>query len=234
MEYGYKIYPSRSSAFGMTYTHGADSLDRMEDQGERLSRAIKDAGLTLRDASDRFGWSYNTLKSNANGNATFSYKRAQVYAGRLKVRAEWLYDGALPIKEAAKAKRRPVDVPVIGWVQAGQLTDASVVHDVPELEIVAADGLGLGEWFATDVMGDSMDRVSPDGSRIFVNAAERALVNGGYYLFSLRGRQPTSAITVSLFSGLNHSLPILPTKSFFLATTRIGLSSVASIEALST
>lgn len=187
MEYGYKIYPSRSSAFGMTYTHGADSLDRMEDQGERLSRAIKDAGLTLRDASDRFGWSYNTLKSNANGNATFSYKRAQVYAGRLKVRAEWLYDGALPIKEAAKAKRRPVDVPVIGWVQAGQLTDASVVHDVPELEIVAADGLGLGEWFATDVMGDSMDRVSPDGSRIFVNAAERALVNGGYYLFSLRG-----------------------------------------------
>ena len=35
--------------------------------------------------------------------------------------------------------------------------------------------------------GDSMDRVAPEGARIFVNASEKQLVPGGFYLFSLRG-----------------------------------------------
>jgi phage repressor protein C with HTH and peptisase S24 domain len=72
-------------------------------------------------------------------------------------------------------------------VQAGELTDISAIHDAPDLERVTTDGLGPGEWFATDVRGDSMDRVSPEGSRIFVNAADRLPIGGRYYLFSLRG-----------------------------------------------
>lgn len=172
----------------MTYTRLPPSALDMSEPGERLKNAIAEAGLTMPEAADRFGWSYNTLKSNANGNMPFSFKKAMVYAARLKVRAEWLYSGVLPMKEPTKADRRTVvAVPVVGWVQAGTLTDANVIHDLADLEYVTTDGLGPGEWFATDVRGDSMDRVSPEGSRVFVNSNDRALVSGRYYLFSLRG-----------------------------------------------
>lgn len=150
--------------------------------------ALKQANLDMKEASARFGWSYNTLKSNANNTMPFSYKKALVYAARLKVRGEWLYSGTPPMTEPTKIERRAVqEVPVIGWVQAGELRDASAIHDLAEVDHATVEGLGPGEWFATDVRGDSMDRVSPEGSRIFVNAADRTPISGGYYLFSHRG-----------------------------------------------
>lgn len=160
----------------------------MSEQGDRLGKALHDAGIKMPEAAERWGWSYNTLKSNVNGNMPFSFKKARVYAGRLRVRPEWLYDGTPPMREPTKAERRTaIDVPIFGWVEAGKLSDATAIHDLPDLELVTTDGLGPGEWFATDVKGDSMDRVSPEGSRIFVNAADRLLVSGRFYLFSLRG-----------------------------------------------
>jgi SOS-response transcriptional repressor LexA len=160
----------------------------MSEKGDRLKQALEEFGVSMTEAAARFGWSYNTLKSNANGTIGFSYPKAQVYAARLKVRPDWLYAGTLPMREPTKAERRAsIDVPVVAWVQAGQLADVSAIHDIPELEYITTDGLGPGEWFATDVRGDSMDRVSPEGSRIFVNAGDRNLVAGRFYLFSLRG-----------------------------------------------
>lgn len=172
----------------MTYTGNRFSRREMTEQGDRLRAAIDQAGLTMPEAAERFGWSYNTLKSNANGNMSFSYKKAMVYAGRLKVRPEWLYAGTPPMREPTKAERREtIEVPVVAWVQAGQLADISAIHDLPDLEYVTTDGLGPGDWFATNVKGDSMDRVSPEGSRVFVNAADRTLVPGRFYLFCYRG-----------------------------------------------
>lgn len=160
----------------------------MTEQGDRLRAAIADTGMSMPELARRYGWSYDTLKSNANGNMPFSPKKAMVYAGRLKVRWEWLYAGTLPKHDLAKSERREaVEVPIVGWVQAGALADATAFNDLRDLDYVTTDGLGPGDWFATDVRGDSMDRVSPEGSRVFVNASDRTLVAGRYYLFSLRG-----------------------------------------------
>lgn len=92
------------------------------------------------------------------------------------------------MREQTKAERRQViDIPVIGWVQAGTLADTTAIQTLDNLEQVTVAGLGPGEWFATDVHGDSMDRISPEGSRIFVNTSDRTLVGGRFYLFSMRG-----------------------------------------------
>ena len=143
----------------------------------------------MAEMSRRWGWSYDTLKSNANGNMSFSFKKAQVYAGRLKVRAEWLYAGTPPMRDppAPSLRREPREVAVIGWVQAGSLSDATSFDDLPDAEKLYVEDLPQGRWFATEVHGDSMDRVSPEGSRIFVNADDRDLKSGAYYLFALRG-----------------------------------------------
>lgn len=215
----YKTYLRQSSAFGMTHTGCAANSTFMSDQGDRLKLAVKEAGISLPEAAERWGWSYNTLKSNANGNMRFSYKKAMVYAGRLRVRPEWLYNGTLPMREPGRADRRAVvEVPVVAWVQAGQLGDVTALHDMPDVDYVTTDGLGPGEWFATDVRGDSMDRVSPEGSRVFVNASDRTLVAGRFYIFSLRGETTYKryydepVVRLEPYSTNPANRPIFPTK----------------------
>lgn len=75
----------------------------MTDQAERLRQARIDAGFERAiDASERFGWSKDTYKSNENGNAPFSFKKAKEYAAAYGVRPEWLYDASGPAKAAIR------------------------------------------------------------------------------------------------------------------------------------
>jgi hypothetical protein len=53
-----------------------------------------------------------------------------------------------------------------------------------------AGNLPPGEYFATEIVGDSVDRVAPEGARIIVNAADRTPRDGNFYIFSHRG-EPT-------------------------------------------
>lgn len=78
-------------------------------------------------------------------------------------------------------------LPLISWVSAGKLTDAESQIPVQDAPILGFVDLGHGEFFALKVEGDSMNRVSPEGSVIVVNRLERQLINGKCYIFSLRG-----------------------------------------------
>lgn len=78
------------------------------------------------------------------------------------------------------------EVPVISWVSAGRLTDPGELTTMTGDKLMIAD-LPNAEYFATVVRGDSMDRISPEDSRIIVNASDRDPRPGRYYLFSLRG-----------------------------------------------
>lgn len=192
-EEGYLIYPPPVKHFGRFYTRDVDSLYRMStgERHNRLREARLHAGLERqRDVYERFpSWNRNTYKSNENGNAPFSFEQAKTYAKAFGVRAEWLYDGAGPMVAARQAK--PVgdvqSVPVISWVAAGALGD-------PDTQLPAGDetldisDLGAGEFFATRVRGDSMDRLAPEDSLLIVNRRDVDLVRGRRYIFSLRGK----------------------------------------------
>ncbi|HYE45497.1 MAG TPA: XRE family transcriptional regulator [Caulobacter sp.] len=81
---------------------------------ERLRRARRAKGLaSAAEAARLHGWNLNTYASNENGNASFSFRKAEDYARAFGVRAEWLYAG----KGAMKAKR--AGLPVLGKVAAG-------------------------------------------------------------------------------------------------------------------
>jgi SOS-response transcriptional repressor LexA len=81
----------------------------------------------------------------------------------------------------------PAPVPLIEWVAAGKLTEPRSQIPVEDVPLLAFADLGSGEWFALKVRGDSMDRVSPEDSVIVVNRADKGLINGKCYVFSLRG-----------------------------------------------
>jgi SOS-response transcriptional repressor LexA len=78
-------------------------------------------------------------------------------------------------------------VPLVSWVSAGGLADAGTQIPTDEAPRLALADLGTGEFFALRVEGDSMDRISPDGSVIIVNRADRELKAGNCYVFALRG-----------------------------------------------
>jgi SOS-response transcriptional repressor LexA len=74
-------------------------------------------------------------------------------------------------------------VPLLSWVSAGKLNDAESQIPVEDVPLLAFADLGRGEFFALRVEGDSMDRVSPNGSVIVVDRAGRDLVAGKPYVF---------------------------------------------------
>lgn len=138
-----------------------------------------------KEAATAYGWNSNSYSSNENGNAPFSFRAADKYARAFGVRAEWLYNGTgsmveMPGKDDAQR------VPIVSWVSAGQLMEAGEI--VPEDdEWVHTSGLRGSRYFATRVRGDSMDRYSPEGSVIIVDAEDRDPKPGKAYVFSVDG-----------------------------------------------
>ncbi len=90
-------------------------------------------------------------------------------------------------KRLSGSNPRITMVPLLDRVTAGRLRSPSSQIPVEDVPLLAFADLGRGEFFALEVEGDSMDRYSPDGSVIVVNKAERDLVNGRCYVFSLNG-----------------------------------------------
>lgn len=79
-------------------------------------------------------------------------------------------------------------IPLLDFVSAGRLADPGTQIPVEEVPLLAFADLGPGEFFALTVQGDSMDRVSPDGSVIVVNRADRTMIPDKSYVFSVRGQ----------------------------------------------
>jgi SOS-response transcriptional repressor LexA len=78
-------------------------------------------------------------------------------------------------------------IPLLDKVTAGKLKSSSSQIPVEDVPLLAFADLGRGDFFALTVEGDSMDRLSPDGSVIIINQADRTLVTGRAYVISRRG-----------------------------------------------
>lgn len=79
-----------------------------------------------------------------------------------------------------------IAIPEISWVAAGALAEPSNQIPAGEKTVEIGD-LGSGEFFATRVRGDSMDRIAPEDALLIVNRADIALARGGRYIFTLKG-----------------------------------------------
>lgn len=76
-------------------------------------------------------------------------------------------------------------VPLVSWVSAGTFEGVdSVWPDIEDFPMIQAIGLSNGDWFALTVEGDSMDRISPPGSVIFVNRRDKKLIPNGCYVIA--------------------------------------------------
>jgi len=73
-------------------------------------------------------------------------------------------------------------VPLLSWVNAGAMMREDVSDEA--LGSVTVTDLPPGDWIALKVVGDSMDRISPPESIIFVDRRDRRLVPNGLYVIA--------------------------------------------------
>lgn len=78
-------------------------------------------------------------------------------------------------------------VPLLSWVSAGKLVDSSSQIEARNAKTIPVADLPAGDYFALRVVGDSMDRLSPEDSVIIVNRGERELVPNKAFVFAIRG-----------------------------------------------
>jgi SOS-response transcriptional repressor LexA len=164
---------------------------------DRLHQAIRDAGYATPTEAWRankraLGISQSLIINNANGNNPISRKAAVAYARVFGHTPGWyLYGDEAPGIEAEPLPPSIIDVPRISWVTAGELGDQDGVTDFSDFPVVQASDLPAGRYIALKVEADanSMNKISPPESVIFVNLADTRLVaNACYVIADERGR----------------------------------------------
>ncbi|MCP4375822.1 MAG: phage repressor protein [bacterium] len=100
----------------------------------------------------------------------------QKVANYFQVSLAWLVEGA-----------EDEQVPLLSWISAGNLAQTrSMSYQDEALEMLRWDLSEKGDWFALRVEGDSMDRISPPDSIIFVNRKDKRLVANACYVIADR------------------------------------------------
>lgn len=152
----------------------------MSTMGKRLAQARKAAGFrSAKSAAEALSTPVSTYNSHERagepGARNFGPDEAKIYGRRFNVTAAWLLTGEGDGLGG---------VPLVSWVSAGEMIAPDTVTDLSEAKRIPAPDLPKGSWIALRVMGDSMDRISPPESIIFVNRDDKRLVANACYVFA--------------------------------------------------
>lgn len=154
---------------------------------QRVERRLRELKIGAVEAAKTVkGLERNFIRDLIEGKKeSFSSAKAEMVAQALQwtvaeLRGEPPADEAEPVHGLAT-------VPLLDKVTAGKLKSPSSQIPIEDVPLLAYADLGRGDFFALTVEGDSMDRISPDGSVIVVNQADRTLVSGRAYVISRRG-----------------------------------------------
>ena len=164
-------------------TNRQEQIER-ENRAARLVEARKRSGFGgVRKVSKLFGWNENNYKSHESGRNGFGIVDAKKYAKAYGTSLQWLYFGQGQPEDRDEAEPIiAVDVPVISWISAGALGEQPGISDFSDFPTVPALDLPEGDWIALKVEGDSMNKISPPGSLIFVNRRDRRLAPNACYV----------------------------------------------------
>lgn len=156
----------------------SDLARRIQERLDALGKSPRSASLEAGGSSDLLrGVLRGRVKSLKGDNAT---KLAEV----LGVSVEWLLtgQGSAPAHNPARLGAR-VDVPLISWVSAGKMSFPDISDEIIG-HVQEGDLDPEGDWIALKVVGDSMDRISPPESIIFVDRSDKVLVPNACYVIS--------------------------------------------------
>jgi len=150
----------------------------------RVEARLAKLGMTAAAASREATGSPDLIRNwqravRAGKNPGASTQTISSLAAVLRTNVPWLTE-ELGEEEALDANLMLVrEVPLVSWVSAGTLLSEAASDEAIG---TAKAALGEGDWIALRVEGESMDRISPPGSIIFVDRSDKRLVTGGFYV----------------------------------------------------
>lgn len=135
------------------------------------------AGLTQAELADLANTSQPQIKRLESGDRELTRTWAERLAPHLNTTAvKLLFPDTRNVGTTIRA-------PLISWVSAGALLQPDAELDLEDAAWVYAPDLDPGgEWIVLRVDGDSMNRISPHDSLIFVNRKEKRLVPNACYI----------------------------------------------------
>ena len=164
-------------------TNRNEHLER-EERAARLKVARQRADIGgYRKLATKFGWNENTYKAHENGRNGFGLADAKRYAKAFKVSLNWLNFGlGNPDDIDEQVIPHVASIPLVARISAGALQRDDLTDE--QLGTINFGPLPEGDWFAMEVEGDSMDRLSPPQSLIIANRADKKLVSNGCYIIA--------------------------------------------------
>lgn len=158
--------------------------------GKRIAEARSgpDKRVTQAQLANFLGVTPQAISGWERGEAIPETDKITKIADFLDIPIGWLLEGPESGLSMTRDGRGMAIVRLVDSVPAGKLT-APMSQEAQELlPTIAFANLGRGDFIALTVEGDSMDRISPNGSIIVVNKSDRALVTGKAYVFCHRGK----------------------------------------------
>ncbi|MGE4338000.1 MAG: LexA family protein [Pigmentiphaga sp.] len=149
---------------------------QMIDMHNRIAETRKTLGWTMAQLAERLDCDPSTID--------------KLEKGKTNIVSHWLPKLALamnvPVAALLGEDTDTTPVPVISWVAAGgfaDTVDAYPLYNAPRVIQVA--GLKPSKYIALEVKGDSMNRITPEGSMIIVDLLDRELRDGRLYIFRM-------------------------------------------------
>lgn len=159
-----------------------------DDLRQRVAARLRELGIGPIEAAQAVELERNFIRDFLEGKKrSFSQGKVPLVAQALKWSVADL-NGAQARTPADRAAPKMTMVPLLDSVAAGKLKSPLSQIPLEDVPLLAFADLGRGEFFALQVDGDSMDRLSPEGSTIVVNKQDRTLIGGRCYIFALRGQ----------------------------------------------
>ncbi|HTO29627.1 MAG TPA: S24 family peptidase [Pararhizobium sp.] len=149
----------------------------------RVKRRLDVLGISEHAAEQSSGAKIGTIRNWRRG-AMPRIETLKVIAPALKTTPQWLaYESGPEDEHQAALIATPRLVPKISWVSAGAFASTDAVLETDDFDTIAVNGLPEGgKYAALEVIGDSMDRISPPESVIIVNLRDKRLVTNACYI----------------------------------------------------
>ncbi|MGB3898156.1 MAG: S24 family peptidase [Mesorhizobium sp.] len=167
----------------------ADDVEKIEKEkrAKRLVEARKFAKFSgPTPVAKALGMKVDTYKAYEQGRNGFGIADAKAFAKLFKVSLNWLNFGTGDMLDEDEPSQAVTveNVPIVSMVSAGALAEVATLRDLSEYPTRPAVNLPQGIWVSMRVEGNSMNKISPPDSIIFVNLADKRLVHNACYIIA--------------------------------------------------
>ena len=138
--------------------------------------------MTQQQLADMVGSVSLTISRLERGERQLSQKWMERLAPFLNCKPEDLISSGIEIFQA----------PLISWVQAGDFSEGNNPYENGDFESRVNTTHEKSTVLALRVLGESMDKVAPEGSIIIVDYADKDLIDGKFYVFRLNAEGETT------------------------------------------